>query len=336
VTNVKLQYVQESVVKGRVYRDFRCPGRPLTRLFGEPGSAQFLTAYAAALHAAEKPKAKSSPKGAASLDQLVVGYYQSNKFLDLKPITKKTYRSAIEQLRREHGHRSYLGLERKHVMKLLDGLTVGVRINRWRALRVLFRYAQERELRRDNPMKGVPKPAQVGDGFRHWTDEDIAKFEAFWPEGSKQRLALTILRCTAQRRQDVVRLGRQHRSGNSISVVQEKTGTRLEILMHPMLVSALAKLPAAQMTFIVTEYGVPFSGNGFGQWFSEAAQKAGLPKGCTAHGVRKAACRTMAEAGCTTLEIAAVSGHRSLRELQVYTAAADQKRLAQSAIRHIV
>jgi integrase len=51
-----------------------------------------------------------------------------------------------------------------------------------------------------------------------------------------------------------------------------------------------------------------------------------------AHGLRKAALRRLAEHGATAKEIAAVSGHRSLSEIERYTRQADQARLAQSAV----
>ena len=58
---------------------------------------------------------------------------------------------------------------------------------------------------------------------------------------------------------------------------------------------------------------------------------AGLPH-CCAHGLRKAAARRLAEAGCTEHEIAAITGHASLREIARYTKAADQVRLAVAAM----
>jgi integrase len=71
---------------------------------------------------------------------------------------------------------------------------------------------------------------------------------------------------------------------------------------------------------------------GLTRLIERAAQLAGLPERCVAHGLRKAALRRLAEAGGTTKEIAAVSGHRSLSEIERYTAHADQIRLAQSAV----
>jgi len=56
-----------------------------------------------------------------------------------------------------------------------------------------------------------------------------------------------------------------------------------------------------------------------------------LPRRCTFHGLRKAGCRRLAEAGCSANEIAAWSG-QSLREVERYTRAADQARLARNAL----
>ena len=66
----------------------------------------------------------------------------------------------------------------------------------------------------------------------------------------------------------------------------------------------------------------------------DAIKEAGLPAKCVSHGLRKAGMRRLAEAGRTEKQIAAVSGHKTLREVERYTAAADQRRLAQDALRH--
>jgi hypothetical protein len=59
---------------------------------------------------------------------------------------------------------------------------------------------------------------------------------------------------------------------------------------------------------------------------------AGLPKRCSAHGLRKAACRRLAEAGCSANEIMSISGHTTMKEIVRYTVAADQARLARNAM----
>jgi integrase len=86
------------------------------------------------------------------------------------------------------------------------------------------------------------------------------------------------------------------------------------------------------MTFLTTREGKPFTAAGFTNWFRECCNEAKLPNGLSAHGLRKSACRRLAEAGCTAHEIMSISGHASLREVQRYTAAADQARMARCAM----
>ena len=80
------------------------------------------------------------------------------------------------------------------------------------------------------------------------------------------------------------------------------------------------------LNFLVTAKGRPFTAAGFGNWFREACDAAGLAKGCSAHGLRKAACRRLAEAGCSANVIASISGHKTLKEVSRYTRDADQER----------
>ncbi len=64
----------------------------------------------------------------------------------------------------------------------------------------------------------------------------------------------------------------------------------------------------------------------------DALTVAGLPAGLSPHGLRKAACRRLAEAGCTPHQIMAVSGHKNLQEVVTYTEAANRARLAGEAL----
>ena len=81
----------------------------------------------------------------------------------------------------------------------------------------------------------------------------------------------------------------------------------------------------------MTDWGRPFTVGSFSNWFRAQCDMANLHH-CSAHGLRKAAARRLAEAGCTEHEIAAITGHASLREIARYTKTADQKRLADAAM----
>jgi integrase len=48
--------------------------------------------------------------------------------------------------------------------------------------------------------------------------------------------------------------------------------------------------------------------------------------------LRKSAARRLAEAGCTAKQIAAITGHKTLAEIEHYTASADQELMTREAI----
>jgi integrase len=89
------------------------------------------------------------------------------------------------------------------------------------------------------------------------------------------------------------------------------------------------------LTYLVTEAGAPFSAAGFGNWFREQCDDAGLSD-LSAHGLRKAGATRLAEAGATDHEIMAWGGWKTLKEVQRYTAAANRKHLALQAANKII
>lgn len=110
----------------------------------------------------------------------------------------------------------------------------------------------------------------------------------------------------------------------------------LEIPVHPKLREIIDATPNNHLTFLTTRSGMPFSPAGLTNWFREMCNEAGLPNGLSAHGLRKACARRLADIGCTTHEIAAITGHATLAEVERYTRAANRKRLGQSAMKKLV
>jgi integrase len=90
-------------------------------------------------------------------------------------------------------------------------------------------------------------------------------------------------------------------------------------------------VPRTNLTFLTTKFGAPFTPAGFGNWFRERCDEAGLPQ-CSAHGLRKLVATRLANFGCSEEEIKAITGHKSSSEVARYTKARDQKRLAKSAV----
>jgi len=83
---------------------------------------------------------------------------------------------------------------------------------------------------------------------------------------------------------------------------------------------------------LVNAIGKPHSGNHFTETFREWCDAAGLPKHCKVHGLRKAACRRLAEAEVDGRGIMAITGHATLKELVRYTKDASQPKLARNAM----
>jgi integrase len=199
-----------------------------------------------------------------------------------------------------------------------------------KVLRRLLAHAVRLGYRNDNPITEIDSYKLA---TRHtWTDAELAAFEARWPLGTRERLAYALLLHTAQRCGDVAKMRRADVSGGTIAVVQEKTGTALSIPIHQELRAALKAGPANGLNLIGAADGRPITSRSLTHLMKRAAEAAGLPPHCLPHGLLKAQLRRLAESGASTKQIAAVSGHKTLHEVERYTAAAGQRRLSRSAI----
>ena len=106
----------------------------------------------------------------------------------------------------------------------------------------------------------------------------------------------------------------------------------LTIPIHPALATIIAATPIGHLTLLTTNSGKSYRSDDFTDQFRAWCDAAGLPGRCVFHGLRKAALTRLADAGCTAHEIAAISGHNTLSEVQRHTQAADQARLARAAM----
>jgi integrase len=338
MTRYKLpKYVQAWVDRdGRARCYFRRRGYPRVQLRGLPWSPSFMAEY---------EKAMSGPRTAigagrikpGSVSAVVAEYLDSRQFFGSKSAgTQRMRRGILERFRAAYGDRPFALLPPEWIEAVLDAKPPHAARSWLVTLRSLCQFAVKRGWLRTDPTRDIKLRPIKGDGFHTWTDDEIAQFEAHHPIGSKPRLALALLVYTAQRRGDVVRMGRQHiretPDGPALYVKQRKTSVELLIPIHPELGAVLDATPSEHLTFLVTTTGKPYGDNHFSESFREWCDAAGLPKCCSAHGLRKAACRRDAENGCSANEIMAHSGHGTMKELVRYTKAADQARLARNAL----
>jgi enterobacteria phage integrase len=318
---------------GKLRAYFRKGKGPRIALPSSVGSDEFEAAYKAALNGHNAAKRESrQPDRPGTIAALVTSYLRSAAYLGLRDTTKTGYASRIELLRTQHGPRTVAGLNRERIVRMLQPYASkpGAALSILKMLRVLIRHAIDIGWLANDPSLGIKRPKT--NEVRSWTDAEIAKFEQRWPVGSRQRLAFALMLFTGQRRSDVHRMTWADVKDGTISVVQQKTGRKLAIPVHQELLAILAAAKRDHIAIVTTVYGKPFTVDGFSGWLREAIAGAGLPLDCQPHGLRKAAGRRLAEAGCSAHEIMAILGHKTLSEAERYTRDADQARLAVDAM----
>jgi integrase len=263
----------------------------------------------------------------------------TSPFKALAAETQRTRRHILDKFRERHGDKRIFRVERgkrvmlltrEHVQKIVNEKTATpfAQRNFLNTLRALFRWATSEGRVPDDPTIGVTRVKAKTTGFKTWSEAHIERFEAAHAIGTKARLAFALLLYTGQRRGDVLKMGPQHVHRGVLTIDQGKTEgseeAHLEIPIHPKLREIIDATPSGHLSFLVTSFGKPYSSNGFGNWFRELCDEAGCHD-VSAHGLRKATTRRLAEIGCSTHEIAAITGHATLAEVDRYTKAASRK-----------
>jgi integrase len=332
LTKLPLKYIDRFTDRhGRVRCYFRRPGGPRIAL-PDPNDPGFIAAYHAALNGGAPQPIAISP--GRTFDNLALEYFRSAKYLGLAKSTRYARRKAIDRIIRDEkiGSRPVAGIRREHVMKMVAKRheTPGAANECLKMIRRLIRFSILLEWRTDDPTLLV-EGYEEGE-WHSWNDAEIEAYQARWPVGSAARTAFALLLYTGQRLSDVSQMTWASVGQGRVVVVQEKTKAQLSIPIHPELARALAAHEQAHLMILTTQFGRPFSRKGFGNWMAKRIAEAGLPDECVTHGIRKAAARRLAEAGCTEKEIASITGHTTLKEVARYTKAASQSKLADRAM----
>ena len=328
-----------------------------TYLKGTPWGEEFMRAYAAALDGVKAlaHNIGASRTVAGTVNALIVDYLDPQGSSPLKngsAETRRTRRNILERFREAHGDkplfryessgRRVMLLTRERMQRIVNEkiATPFAQRNFLNTLRAVFRWAAKEGRIPDDPTLGVTREKVKTTGFPTWTEDHIARFEATHAVGTRARLAFALLLYTGQRRSDVVRIGRQHIYNDVLTIDQGKTKggeeAHLEIPVHPKLRAIIEATPTVGVrTFLTTSFGKPYTSNGFGNWFRELCNQADCPD-VSAYGLRKATARRLAEIGCSANQIASITGHATLAEVQRYTKAADRKRMAREAMKKLV
>jgi integrase len=324
----RLQYVKTVRRGTRVHLYFNTGRKVDGKLLYTPlpprTDASFPAAYAAALSARSKRHLKTN---ALSVPKLIELWQRHPDFTQRAQGTQKTYGVYLRQLAHAFNNAPADAVEDRDIIALMDQkaekpaaadmlLTVASR---------LFGWAKKRRYIHSDPTLDVEPLNVKGSEHQPWPEWLIA--EAL--EDEKVRLPVALLYFTAQRIGDCCAMRWNQVKDGKVSVVQEKTGARLRLEVHPKLADILAKVDRRGLTVLTGLNGRPAKEQTIRDHLQAFGEKHGVH--VVPHGLRKNAVNTLLEAGCSTGEVSSVSG-QSLRMVEHYAKARNQERMAESAM----
>ena len=315
------------------------------------GTPEFFAAYNRLLQSAPVEVPATRGPIAGTWRWLCVEYLKSAAFKSLDERFQRTRRGILEHTFDEPVHPGAretfaafpverLTLKALKVLRDRKGKALPEAANnRVKAIRAVFKWAMAEELDElahvtVNPARDLEQIKTASAGWHSWEVDEVHRFEERHPIGSKARLALALLLYTGVRRSDVVLLGRQHARAGWLKFTARKNANRrpvtVEIPILPELQRVVDASPTGDLTFLVNEFGQPFTVAGFGNWFRDRCVEAGVPG--RAHGLRKAAAALAAENGATSQQLMAIFGWLTLAEAERYTRAAKRRKMAGDAM----
>ncbi len=320
-----LRYIKEVRKRGgrkgnRVIRYYRRAGQYWGTLPGEPLSDEFMDAYTRLHKLAERElRGERLPEPEAeegTLDWLCERFFESPDFTGLSEIGQKNYKTFLKPARRWGGDHKLSQFTIGAVLEFRDSMADRPYManNVITALRRVFSWGVRRGHMASNP---AAKPGRIKAPKRRavWSPADE---KAFLDTAAKtdpmMGLAFMLAAYTAQRQGDILAMMWHQFSwapesvGAHITLRQAKTGTLVQVPCHADLLAALDSAPRKGITILTNDWGGRFTAVYFRNRWRAVTLAAGLD-GLQHRDLRRTAMVRMSEAGCTTQQIAAVSGH---------------------------
>ena len=350
---IKYPYLWEDVDRHGNVRIYFCRNKQRkVRIRAKPGTREFEAAYHQALsqseHSAPRPCEGQITRGArhGTWCWLCIEYFSSVDFQQLDPSTQRVRRRILEATFTEpvspgaketfaNFPLSRMTAKAVRVLRDRKAQLPDAANNRLKTIRRVFAWGAENDHVPSNPARDVSLLRYTSRGHHTWTIEEVRQYELRHPIGTRARLALALLLYTGTRRSDVVLLGRQHVRNGWLKFTQYKNRNRhpvtTEIPILPPLQQVIDASPTGDLTFLVTAQARrPFTAAGFGNWFRDRCNEAGMPH-CSAHGLRKAGATIAAENGATVHELMSVFGWLTMKEAERYTRSVERRKLAEAA-----
>lgn len=300
------------------------------------GSEDFKARYNAAMAGEKVGMIGASKTKPRSVSDLVARFYGGRIYKGWSESTKATNRAIIEKWREEYGGYLVGTLRKRNIETMMASKseTPAAANNFRKRISQVLDHAVDLEWLTSNPARQVKGYEYESAGIYTWTESDIQKFYNHHQPGSDAHDAMTLMLYTAAAKVDAVQMGpfslKDTPEGPRLIYRRQKTRHRKAMLVSIPLHDDLSPVLARRMnmgTFLQTREGKQRSHKGLGGTMRKWCDDAGLPH-CTAHGLRKACARRLAEGGATAPQIAAITGHKTLSEVQLYIEAANREGMA--------
>jgi len=356
---LKIDFNRQGNLKVKVRRH----GKTIT-LHNDPRTPEFFTEYGQALGELSSiaPIAIDFKRG--TLAWLIDDYKRSGRFKSLAENTKLVRARVLQQIADEFGDLKYaqmnrFDIEKIRASKLSEGKPHAAE-HRRKFLSQVFRHANVTGLINHDPFVGVEKPADNPalrsrthtslDGTRYsghwtWTADQVQQFFDYWPPGTAPHLCMSLMFYLGVRISDAQKLGPRNEVDDRMvfttqkRVGKQRQGVDMNLPISAPLRDAIEAAREANIVslnnYVLTRFGKPFTQKSISHWFSERASMAGLPRECTAHGVRKALAKILADNGATSSELKATFGWTTSKLADLYTEQASKKDLATSGLERL-
>ena len=326
---------------------FRRSGKTIS-LPGKPGDPQFEQHYKAAVDGRKPTTAKvvGMPGAMAqgSFRDAWRKVQRTPEWLKHDPATKdKNTRLAEEFLElrlvengtAKWGDMLVRDLKRRHVKELLarfhetphkaKHLLVAVR-------KMIYVSLDEEWIDNDPTYKLSYRPEYKG--WRAWTEQERAAFEARWSLGSAARTAYGLALWLGNRRSDLAKIKwcDIDFKSRTATITTKKGDKTLVLPLTPMMLEILEPLDKSKEFVLINAYGNPFSEKSLTGMMAHWTKLAEMPPGCTLHGLRKTLGKLLAESGSTTRQLMETLGHDDIQHAELYSREAEQQRLARDAM----
>lgn len=325
-------YIRVQRSKGRVYYYYqRTRQAPRIRLPDDPNSEAFATAYFQAR------KGRTADPSKTTIEALALSYYASSKWDRISARSKSDYRKHIDYLRHKAGSRDAAWFNRPRVIEMVEANKHRPRFANYvkQVLSILMEHAIDLGWRRDNPAKGV-RNLPTGEGWEPWPKGAIEAFRAV--ASPRALLVFEMALGTGQRISDVLKMRWSDIDGEGIMVVQGKA-TRagkapqpMWVPFSPRLLVFMEGIERKGLTIIAGDDTRPLSYRAAAHTVEQAREASGT-KAYKIHGLRANRASELYEAGASDAEVQAITGHRSVEMARRYGRGAQQRKLAESAVR---